>query len=95
MKNKTKVVKINFDFENMKWQNLTASQIKVWKSLYPGVDVEKILLHDMPQAIDKKVDRIDGEIIKRGWVKDKKAHHWKQTICNWFKREQMKIKGVI
>jgi hypothetical protein len=95
MKQKNKTIRINWNFETMKWENLTVSQIEVWQGLYKNIDVVRILTKDIPREIDKKVDRIDGKIIKRGWVKDKKAWHWKETIINWLKREQLKLSGVL
>ena len=94
-KTKNKVIRINWNFETMKWENLTVSQIEVWQALYKNINVVRILTKDIPRAIDKKVDRIEGKIIKRGWVKGKKAWCWKQTIINWFISEQMKGVGIL
>jgi phosphoribosylformimino-5-aminoimidazole carboxamide ribonucleotide (ProFAR) isomerase len=94
-KTKNKVIRINWNFETMKWENLTVSQIEIWQALYKNIDVVRILTKDIPQAIDKKVDRIDGKITKRGWVKEKKVWHWKETICNWLAREQMRASGIL
>lgn len=90
---KIKPPKIDFDFETMKWKNVTLSQIQIWQELYKGIDVMRIVGKDIPCAIDRQVDRIDGKIIIKGWVQGKTD--WKRTITNWLKREQAKLQGVI
>lgn len=70
---------INFNFETMKWEGLTVSQIEVWKRLYPNISIMQELTENMIRWLDK--------------VKDtKKAHKraWKKFIVNWLKRENDK-----
>lgn len=68
----------------MAWENITYEQVKTWEKLYEGVDVVRILKEDMPQWLDRC----------KGTKKVQKTN-WKQTICNWLKKEKMKIDGII
>jgi hypothetical protein len=69
------VVKIIFNFESMKWENVTVEQVKFWESCYPDVDVIEVLTKRMPAWLDGNPE---------------KAHKkkWKRFIVNWLSREQ-------
>ena len=68
----------------MAWENITYEQVKTWEKLYEGVDVVRILKEDMPQWIDR---RKGTKIVQK--------KNWRQTICNWLKKEKMKADGII
>lgn len=76
--------RIRYNFDTMAWENITYEQVKAWEKLYDGVDVVRILKEDIPQWIDK---RKGTKIVRK---KD-----WKKTVCNWLKKEKMKIDGII
>ena len=67
--------KIVFNFELLKWENITIDQVKFWESAYPDCDVVDILLKKMPVWLD---------------ANPKKAHkkNYKRFIVNWLSRSQ-------
>lgn len=70
---------INFDWENMKWQGITISQIETWRRLYPHISIMQELTENMIRWLDSK----------RGTAKVRKSN-WRRFIVNWFKRENDK-----
>ena len=76
---KTSPTKINFNWETMKFENLTLDQMHTWEKLY-RVDVFKIISEDITQWLDKK--RTVPSISRK--------KNWHRFVCNWLKREQAK-----
>ncbi len=72
---------IKFDWENMKWQGITISQIETWRRLYPHISIMQELTEKMIRWLDSK----------RGTVKVRKSN-WRRFIVNWLKREDEKRK---
>lgn len=68
------VDKIYFNFDEMKWENITIEQVKFWESCYPNVDVIDALTKKMPAWLDANPE---------------KAHKkkWKRFITNWLSRQ--------
>ncbi len=69
------VGKITFDFEKLRWENITVEQVKLWESAYPDCDVIDILTKKMIIWLDSN---------------PQKAHkkNWKRFITNWLSRQQ-------
>lgn len=67
--------KITFNFESMKWENITVEQVKFWESCYPDVDVIEVLTKRMPAWLDANPEK----------AKKKK---WKRFIVNWLSKQQ-------
>ena len=72
----TDSIKINFNFETCKFENITVSQVKRWEETYPLVDVIHHLTLAMPAWIDANAD---------GKGRKKK---WKRFIVNWLSSQQ-------
>ena len=68
--------KIIFNFETLKWDNLTVDQVKFWEFCYPNVDVVDQLTKKMPAWLDANADR-----------KGRKKQ-WKRFIVNWLARKE-------
>ena len=68
-------VKITFDFDSMKWQNITIDQVKFFENCYPDVDVVEILTKRMPAWLMCN-------------PKKAKKKNWLRFINNWLSREQ-------
>lgn len=79
---RTSHTKINFNWQTMKFENLTVDQIVCWENLYK-VNAFKIITEDMTKWLDKK--RTVPSISKK--------KNWQRFICNWLEREQEKIGG--
>jgi hypothetical protein len=67
--------KINFNFQTMKWENITIEQVKFWENAYPDVDVIDVLTKRMPAWLDANPE---------------KAHKkkWKRFIVHWLSSQQ-------
>jgi len=67
--------RITFNFEKLKWENITVEQVKLWESAYPDCDVVDILTKKMPVWMDANLQ---------------KAHkkNYKRFIVNWLSRQQ-------
>lgn len=72
---------IKFDWENMKWQGITISQIETWRRLYPHVSIMQELTEKMIRWLDSK----------KGTAKVRKSN-WRRFIVNWLKREDERRK---
>lgn len=72
--------KINFNWETMKFDNLTVSQLETWIALYPDVDVFRQISIEMARWLDKK----------RNVPSISRKKHWQKFIVNWLKRTQIK-----
>jgi len=68
--------RITFNFQLLKWENLTVDQVKFWESCYPHVDVVDQLTKKMPAWLDANADR-----------KGRKKQ-WKRFIVNWLARKE-------
>lgn len=73
---KTSPTKINFNWETMKFENLTFNQLIIWNRLYK-VDSFKIITEDITRWLDKK--RTVPSIARK--------KNWQRFIVNWLKRE--------
>ena len=69
-------MKIIFNFETLKFENITISQVQFWEDCYPDVDVIACLTKKMPAWLDAN----------REGKGRKKA--WKRFIVGWISREQ-------
>lgn len=71
--------KIIFNFDTLKWENLTVDQVKFWEAAYPSCDVVDILTKKMPVWLD---------------ANPQKAHkkNWKRFIVNWLSRQEDRYK---
>lgn len=69
------VVKITFNFDTLKFENITVDQVKFWEECFPDVDVIDIILKKAPAWLD---------------ANPQKAHkkNWKRFIVNWLSRQQ-------
>lgn len=67
--------KIIFNFDILKFENITISQVKFWEDCYPDVDVIACLTKRMPAWLDGN---------------PQKAHkkNWKRFIVNWLGSQQ-------
>lgn len=72
-------MKVKFNFEAMHWENIPVSQVKLWESLYPDIDVVDQITVQMVRWLDKVKD-----------TKKARKRDWKKFIVNWLKREQQK-----
>ncbi len=65
---------ITFNFETMRFENITVELVRFWVSCYPNVDVIDALTKKMPAWLDANPE---------------KAHKkkWKRFITNWLSRQ--------
>ena len=75
---------IKFNWQTMKWEGLTVSQIETWQRLYPDIDV-------FEEVTKKSIRWLDW---KRGTKKPMKKN-WRTFITNWLKKEQGKAVGIL
>jgi hypothetical protein len=68
---------ISFNFETMKWEGITVTQVQFWENAYPLVDVVAVLTKRMPAWLDANPSKA-------------KKTQWKKFIVNWLSREQSK-----
>lgn len=68
--------KIIFNFELLKWENITVDQVKFWEDCYPDVDVIACLTKKMPAWLDAN---------REGKGRKKL---WKRFIVNWLSSQQ-------
>lgn len=69
------VVKITFNFEEMKWEGIAVEQVKLWERAYPSLDVVDILLNKMPVWMDANPAKA-------------KKKNYKRFIVNWLSRQE-------
>jgi hypothetical protein len=69
------VVKISFNFDTMKWENITIDQVKFWENAYPSLDVIDILTKKMPAWLDANPEKAYKK-------------NWKRFIVNWLSRQE-------
>lgn len=74
----TKVHKITFNFDLLKFEGITVDQVKRWEEAYQDVDVVEILTKRMPTWLDANPE------------KAKQYKKWKRFIVNWLSRQQEK-----
>lgn len=72
--------KICFNFDTLKWENLTVEQVKLWEDCFPSCDVIDILTKKMPAWLDAN---------REGKAKKK---NWKRFIVNWLSRQEERYK---
>ena len=67
--------KIEFNFDTLKFENITIDDVKWWESVYPDVDVVEVLTKRMPDWLLSN---------------PAKAHkkNWRRFITNWLARQQ-------
>jgi hypothetical protein len=70
------VPKIEFNFDTIKFDNITVDMVKFWEIAYPDVDVIEHLTKRMPAWLDANAD---------GKGRKKK---WKRFIVGWLSRQQ-------
>ena len=70
---------IKFNFDSMKWEGLTVSQIETWQKLYPHISIMQEVTENIIRWLDKNKE-------------NKKAHKraWRKFIVNWLKRENQR-----
>lgn len=68
---------ITFNFETLKFEGITVSQVQFWESCYPDVDVIDILTRKMPAWLDANPSKA-------------KKTQWKRFIVGWLSRQQTK-----
>lgn len=73
--------KISFNFELLKWENITVDQVKFWEECYPDCDVIACLTKKMPAWLDAN---------REGKGRKKL---WKRFIVGWLSREQERYKS--
>lgn len=66
--------KITFNFEVLKWENITVEQVKFWESVYPDVDVIEHITKRMVAWLDANPNRA--------------KKNYKRFIQNWLSRQQ-------
>ena len=66
--------KINFNFETLKFENITVDLVKFWESCYPDVDVIDIILKKAPAWLDANPSRA--------------KKNYKRFLVNWLSRQQ-------
>ncbi len=69
---------IRFNFETLKWENITIEQVKLWENAFPDCDVVDILTKKMVVWLDANVN---GKGRKK---------NWKRFIVNWLSSQQGK-----
>jgi len=69
--------KIQFNFENLKWEGITVEQVKFWEEVYPSVDVIDAITKKMPAWLDANP--------RKGQKKN-----YKRFINNWLAREEQR-----
>jgi len=69
---------IRFNFETLKWENITVEQVKLWENAFPDCDVVDILTKKMVVWLDANVN---GKGRKK---------NWKRFIVNWLSSQQGK-----
>ena len=69
------VVKITFDFAQMKWEGITVDQVKLWERAYPSLDIVDILLNKMPAWMDANPEKA-------------RKKNYKRFIVNWLSRQE-------
>jgi hypothetical protein len=68
--------KIFFNFETLKFENITIDQVKFWEGAYPLIDVVDILTKKMPAWLDGNPQ------------KAKLYKNWKRFIVGWLSRQE-------
>lgn len=71
--------KITFNFETLKWENITVDQVKLWEFAYPNVDVIDVLTKKMPVWLDANPQKA-------------KKKNYKRFIVNWLSRQEEKYR---
>jgi len=69
---------IRFNFETLKWENITIEQVKLWENAFPDCDVVDILTKKMVVWLDANAN---GKGRKK---------NFKRFIVNWLSRQQEK-----
>jgi hypothetical protein len=67
---------IIFNFDSMKFENITIDQVKFWEQCYPSLDVIEILTKRIPAWLDGNPD------------KAQKYKKWKRFIVGWLSRQE-------
>ncbi len=67
--------KIEFNFETLKFENITICKVKFWEEAFPNVDVIDCILKRMPVWLDSNPT---------------KAHkkNWSRFITGWLSRQE-------
>ena len=75
------VDKVRFDFDTLKWDNLSIEQVKFFEKCYPDIDVVTILADRMPAWLISNPKKAQ----KKNWVR---------FINNWLSREQSRFDEI-
>ena len=70
---------ISFNFDTMKWEGITVSQVEIWQRLYPHISIMQEVTEKMIQWLDKVKE-----------TKKARKRNWKTFIVNWLKRENQR-----
>ena len=70
-------MKINWNFQERKWEGITIGQVQRWEKMFPDIDVVRLLKQDMALWLEANTN-------------NKKAHkkNWTSFILKWLKRSQ-------
>lgn len=75
-------MKINWNFQECKWEGITIGQVQRWEKMFPDIDVVRLLKQDLALWLEANMN-------------NKKAHkkNWTSFILKWLKREQERRLG--
>jgi len=75
-------MKINWNFQERKWEGITIGQVQRWEKMFPDIDVVRLLKQDMALWLEANTN-------------NKKAHkrNWTSFILKWLKKEQKENVG--
>jgi len=66
--------KITFNFETLKFENITVDLVKFWETCYPDVDVIDVILKKTPAWLDANPSRA--------------KKNYKRFLVNWLSKQQ-------
>lgn len=67
--------KIEFNFDELKFEGITVDQVKFWEKCYPAVDVVEVLTKRIPAWADANPQKA-------------RKKNYKRFIVNWLSRQQ-------
>ena len=67
--------KLKFNFNTLKWENLTVAQVKLWEQAYPNVNVVDVLTHKAPCWLTANPRKA-------------RKKNWARFIVSWLSREE-------
>ena len=86
----TEVHKITFNFDELRWENITVEQVKRWEIAYPDLDVIDILTKKMPVWMDANPQKAHKKNFKRFIINWLSSEH---SSYKYFIRREVKIGG--